>query len=65
MNKSQIHGELRYFLGYIQTLIKSDDELSEKLGILLIIEREIKDKSSESKITRFGSRFAEKLKSKN
>ena len=37
---------------------------SEKLGILIDLERELKDESTESKITRFGSRFAEKSMSK-
>ena len=33
---------------------------SEKLGKFIDLERELKDKSTESKITRFGSRLAEK-----
>ena len=37
----------------------------EKLWILVDLERELKDESTESKITLFGSRFAEKSKSKN
>ena len=36
----------------------------EKLGILIDLERELKDESTESKLTRFGSRLAEKSKSK-
>ena len=32
----------------------------EKLGKLIFLERRLKDKSTESKITKFGSRFAEK-----
>ena len=35
----------------------------EKLGILIDLERELKDESMESNITRFGSRFLEKSKS--
>ena len=37
----------------------------EKLGILIDLEREVKEKSTELKITRFGSRFVEKSRSKN
>ena len=36
---------------------------SEKLGKMIDLERELKDESTELKITRFGSRFAEKLMS--
>ena len=36
----------------------------EKLGKMIDLERELKDESTESKITRFGSRFADKSKNK-
>ena len=34
VNKGQIHGELWYFQSISSNSIKSDNELSEKLGIL-------------------------------
>ena len=37
----------------------------ETLGVLIYLERELKDESMESKITQFGSRLAKNLKSKN
>ena len=41
VNKGRIHGELRSFQGILQIRSKLDKELSEKLGILVDLEREL------------------------
>ena len=47
VNKRRIHGDLRYFFMYLLNLIKSDDKMRLKLGILIYLERELEGKSME------------------
>ena len=58
MNKGRIHGEIGKF--EIDFEIRSNQMMNcgEKLGKLIFLERTFQDESMESKIMKFGSRFA-------
>ena len=62
-NKGRIQGELRYFQGILWNSIKLDNELRWEIRVLIDLERELEDESTESKTIQFGSRFAEKSES--
>ena len=47
MNKGRIHGEIRDFQEIFWNSTKSDDELGEKLGKMIDLERGLKDESME------------------
>ena len=63
VNKGRIHGEMRDFREIFWNLIKSNDELVIEIRENSRFRKIIKDKSTKTKITRFGLVFADKSKS--
>ena len=59
VNKGRIHREFRYFRDIFWNLVKLGNELSEKLGKMMFLERRLQNESTESRIIEFGLDFAE------
>ena len=60
MNMDRIHRDLGEILRYSSNMIKSNEELSWKIGILIFLERRLQEKFRKSKIAWFGFIFIKK-----